>query len=58
MAPWQDEERTRREILAMLDEAEASLANGKGREITEESMKTLAEDVRQRIRRRIAAKKL
>jgi hypothetical protein len=57
MALWQDEERTRREILARLDEAEASLANGEGREMTEESMKAFAKDMKQRLRRRIAGKK-
>jgi hypothetical protein len=37
----------------MLDEAEASLARGEGREITAESMKALAEEIKQRVRRRI-----
>ena len=57
MAVWDERERRRREILAMLDEADASLAKGEGREITEESMKALAEDVKQILRRRIAAQK-
>jgi len=54
----QEAEGRRREILALLDEAEASLANGEGREITEESMKALAEYMKQALRRRIAAKEL
>jgi len=54
LALWKERERRRLEILAMVDEAEASLARGEGREITEESMKALAEDVKQRMRRRIA----
>jgi putative addiction module CopG family antidote len=54
LALWEERERRRLEILAMVDEAEASLARGEGREITEESMKALAEDVKQRMRRRIA----
>jgi Arc/MetJ-type ribon-helix-helix transcriptional regulator len=57
MALWEDRERRRLEILAMVDEAEASLARGEGREITEESMKELAEDIKQRLRRRIAAER-
>jgi hypothetical protein len=44
-------------ILASLDEAEASLARGEGRPITEESMKALAEDVKQRGRRRLTAER-
>jgi len=39
----------------MLDEADASLARGEGIPITEESMKGLAEDVKQQGRRRLAA---
>ena len=54
LALWEERERRRLEILATVDEAEASLARGEGREITEESMKALAEDVKQRMRRRIA----
>jgi putative addiction module CopG family antidote len=53
MALWEERERRRLEILALVDEAEGSLAEDEGREITEESMKALAEDVKQRIRRRI-----
>jgi putative addiction module CopG family antidote len=57
MALWEERERRRLEILAMVDEAEASLARGEGREITEESMKVLAEEIKQRLRRRIAAER-
>jgi len=53
LALW--EERKRLEILAMLDEADVSLARGEGREITEQSMKALAEEAKQRLRRRPAA---
>jgi hypothetical protein len=45
--------RKRRDLLALIDEAEASLARGEGREITEESMKALAEEIKQRVRQRI-----
>jgi Arc/MetJ-type ribon-helix-helix transcriptional regulator len=41
------EERKREEILAAVDVAEASLARGEGRVITEESMRQLAEEVKQ-----------
>lgn len=57
LALWEERERRRLEILAMVDEADASLARGEGREITEESMKALAEDVKRRLRHRIAAEK-
>jgi Arc/MetJ-type ribon-helix-helix transcriptional regulator len=52
---WERRERRRLEIIAMVDEAEASLARGEGREITEESMKALAEEIKERGRRRLAA---
>ncbi len=48
-------ERTRAEILVAVDAAEASLARGEGRVITEESMRELAEEVKQRGRARLAA---
>ncbi len=51
------EERRRAEILARVDEAEASLARGEGIVITQASMRQLAEDVKQRGRARLAAEK-
>src|SRR6266566_5127852 len=57
LALWEERERKRLEILASLDEAEASLARSEGRPITEESMKALAEDVKQRGRARLAAER-
>ena len=57
LALWEERERRRFEILASLDEAEASLARGEGRTITEESMKALAHDVKQRGRARLAAER-
>jgi putative addiction module CopG family antidote len=54
---WEERERRRLEILAALDEAEASLARGEGIPISEESMKALAEETKQRLRRRIAAER-
>jgi putative addiction module CopG family antidote len=52
---WEERERKRAELLATLDEAEASLARGEGRIITEESMRELAEEVKARGRTRLAA---
>ena len=55
LALWEERERRRVEILAALDEADASLARGEGRPVTEDSMKALAEDTKQRGRARLAA---
>jgi len=52
---WEERERTRAEILAAVDEAEASLARGEGRIVTQESMRELAEEVKRRGRARLAA---
>jgi putative addiction module CopG family antidote len=52
---WEERERTRAEILVAVDEAEASLARGDGRAITQDSMRELAEDVKRRGRARLAA---
>lgn len=55
LALWEQRERTRAEILAAVDEAEASLAGGEGRIITQQSMHDLAGEVKQRGRDRLAA---
>jgi putative addiction module CopG family antidote len=55
LAMWEERERTRAEILAAVDEAEASLERGEGRIVTQESMRQLAEDVKARGRARLAA---
>jgi Arc/MetJ-type ribon-helix-helix transcriptional regulator len=55
LALWEERERTRLEILAAVDRAEASIARGEGRIITEKSMRDLAEDVKKRGRARLAA---
>ena len=52
---WEERERTRAEILAAVDEAEASLARGEGRIITQESVRQLAGEVKRRGRARLAA---
>jgi putative addiction module CopG family antidote len=55
LALWERRERARAEILANLAAAEAALARGEGRTITEESMRELAAEVKQRGRIRLAA---
>jgi len=57
LALWEERERTRAEFLATLDQAEASLARGEGRVITQESMRDLAEEVHQRGLARLPADK-
>jgi len=52
---WEERERKRAQFLATLDDAKASLARGQGRVITDESMRELAEEVKQRGRERLAA---
>lgn len=57
LALWEERERARAEILAAVDEADASLARGEGRVITRQSMLDLANEVKQRGRARLAAEK-
>ncbi len=58
LALWEERERRRLEIVAMVEEAEASLARGEGREFnTKEDTQALAEEIKQRVRRRIAAER-
>jgi len=52
---WEERERQRAEFLASLIDANASLARGEGRTITEQSMRELAEAVKQHGRTRLAA---
>jgi putative addiction module CopG family antidote len=52
---WEERERTRAQILTAVDVAEASIARGEGRPITQDSMRQLADDVKQRGRNRLAA---
>ena len=54
LALWEERERTRLETLAALDDAEASLVRGEGRPITNDSMKALADDIKECGRRRLA----
>jgi Arc/MetJ-type ribon-helix-helix transcriptional regulator len=55
LALWEERERTRIEILAAVDKAEASFARGEGRTITEQSMRELAGEVKKRGRARLEA---
>jgi putative addiction module CopG family antidote len=52
---WEERERKRAEILAGVDAAEISIAQGNGRVITGQSMHDLAEEVKQRGRLRLAS---
>ena len=51
---WEERERDRAAILAAVDQAEKSIAQGKGRTVTEASMRKLAADVKRRGRARLS----
>jgi Arc/MetJ-type ribon-helix-helix transcriptional regulator len=55
LALWEERERQRAEFLLTLDDARASLARGEGRVITQESMRQLAEEAKERGRARLLA---
>jgi Arc/MetJ-type ribon-helix-helix transcriptional regulator len=55
LALWEERERRRVEFRATLDEARASLARGEGRPITQESIRELSAEVRERGRARLIA---
>ena len=55
LALWEERERQRAEFLLTLEDARASLARGEGRVITPESMRQLAQDVKERGRARLLA---
>ncbi|MGA2169310.1 MAG: hypothetical protein ABSG62_13960 [Terracidiphilus sp.] len=48
LALWEERERRRVKSRATIDEARASLARGEGRPITQESMRELSAEVRER----------
>ena len=52
---WEEREQTRAELLSVLDTAESSIAQGRGRVITQQSMRDLAAEVNRRGRARLAA---
>ena len=53
LALWEERERQRAEFLLTLRDARDALARGEGRVITEESVKQLANDVKERGRARL-----
>ncbi len=55
LALWEDRERQRAEFLLTLDDVRASLARGEGRVITQESVRQLASEVKDRGRARLLA---
>ena len=55
VALWVERERRRAEILTAVDIAKAALDRGEGIEITQASMRSLAEDVKRRGRTLLAA---
>ena len=55
LALWEERERQRAEFLLTLDEARASLSRGEGRVITQDSMRQLAGEVKERGRARLLA---
>ena len=55
LALWEERERQRAEFLLTLDDAKALLARGEGRIITPESMRQLAQEVKERGRARLVA---
>jgi len=55
LALWEERERQRAAFLLTLNDAKASLACGEGRVITQESMRQLAEEVKERGRARLLA---
>lgn len=48
LAVWEERERQRPEFLLTLDEARTSLANGEGHVVTQDSMRRLASEVKER----------
>jgi putative addiction module CopG family antidote len=55
LALWEERERRRMAFLATLDDARASLARGEGLIVTQETMRQLATEVRERGRARLIA---
>jgi len=55
LALWEERERQRAEFLLTLNEAKASVARGEGRDVTPETMRQLAAEVKERGRARLLA---
>lgn len=54
---WVERERRRTELLAAVDIAKASIDRGEGIDISQESVRALAEDVKRRGRAQLAAER-
>ena len=52
---WEERERQRTEFLLTLEDARASLSRGEGRAITQESVRQLSQEVKERGRARLLA---
>jgi Arc/MetJ-type ribon-helix-helix transcriptional regulator len=52
MARWEEGERVRIEVLASLDEAEADLETGRYTDYTDETLPTLADELKREARQR------
>jgi hypothetical protein len=57
MLLWEDREWARSELIASLDAAKDSLARGEGRTISQRSIQVMTQDVKKRIRVRLAAER-
>jgi putative addiction module CopG family antidote len=57
LALWEERERRRAEILAAVDEAEASLARGEGHVLTEDSVREFVDDIKRRGLARLEAER-
>jgi putative addiction module CopG family antidote len=55
LALWERRERRRLEVIAMIDEADASLARGEGRVFTKDTTPGLIAEHKERLRQRVAA---
>ena len=55
LALWEERERQRAEFLLALEDARASLARDEGRILTQDSMRQLAREVKERGRSRLLA---
>ncbi len=52
---WEERERERLAFVSSLNSAQASLTRGEGREISAESMRSLAQEIKERGRARLMA---
>jgi putative addiction module CopG family antidote len=55
LALWEERERQRAEFLLTLEHARTSIARGEGRVVTQESVRQLAQEVKERGRARLLA---